>query len=256
LFVFYSIPMKIIPRILAFILLFSCFCTTAQAQFSIDAEGGFIPSTNYNKVRIPNRPGKVVNLPGQLDFNAKAFYRIRLGYTFAERHYVSLLYAPLTLKYEGSLPQTVNFNNQIFASNTPLEVFYKFNSYRLTYRYNFIQRGRWVVGAGLTAKIRDADIRFKNQSQDTHYDNVGFVPIINFYARYKPNYHWGFLVEGDALAAKQGRAEDIFAGVTYQINSTVGLKLGYRVLEGGANNDKIFNFSWINYASAGILISL
>lgn len=119
-----------------------------------------------------------------------------------------------------------------------------------------ISNGRWKVGAGISGKIRDADIRFKNESNDTHYDDLGFVPLINFYASYKPSYHWSLIAEGDALASKFGRAEDIFAGVSYRINSRLAVKLGYRVLEGGADVDKIYNFNWINYASTGLLIQL
>ena len=247
--------MKTYSKIVALVL-FTCVFTSSQAQFRLDLEGGIVPGTNYNKVRIPSTGGTQVNLSDDLTSNNKAFYRIRLGYTFAKRHNILVLYAPLTLKYNGSFGRSIDFNGQNFSANSPVDVYYKFNSYRLTYRYNFIEQGRWHVGAGLTAKIRDADIRFKNETIDTHYDNVGFVPIINFYARYKPNYHWSFLIEGDALAARQGRAEDIFAGTSYQINSSLGVKLGYRVLEGGADNDKIYNFNWVNYISAGILISL
>jgi len=248
-------PMKTYLKFVTLVVLI-CVATVSKAQLNLDVEGGVIPGTRYNKVRIPSNSGSQVNLSEDLNSSAKAFYRIRLGYTFGKRHSVSVLYAPLTLKYNGSFDRPINFNGRNFMANAPVDVYYKFNSYRLTYRYNFIQQGRWQVGAGLTAKIRDADIRFKNELSDTHYDNVGFVPLINFYARYKPNYHWAFLVEGDALAAKQGRAEDIFAGVNYQINSSLGLKLGYRFLEGGADNDKIYNFNWVNYISAGILVSL
>ena len=254
-FVFCFEPMKTCSNIIILILL-TCVVHPSSAQFKIDLEGGIIPGTNYNRVRIPSSGGTRVNLSDDLNSKTKAFYRIRLGYTFAKRHNLLLLYAPLTLKYNGRFDRNIDFNDQNFAASSPVDVYYKFNSYRLTYRYNFIEQGRWQVGAGLTAKLRDADIRFKNEIIDTHYDNVGFVPIINFYARYKPNYHWSFLVEGDALAAKQGRAEDIFAGTSYQISSSLGVKLGYRVLEGGADNDKIYNFNWVNYISAGILLSL
>jgi len=237
-------------------LLLCCFFSSVKAQFKLDLEGGVIPGTSYNKVRIPNTGGTLVNLSDDLNEKAKAFYRIRLGYTINEKHTLLLLYAPLTLNYHGNFNQSIQFNDRNFSANVPVNVYYKFNSYRFTYRYNFIRQGRWQVGAGLTAKIRDADIRFKNELYDTHYDNVGFVPIINFYACYKPNYHWSFIVEGDALAAKVGRAEDIFAGAAYQLNTRLGIKLGYRVLEGGADNDKIYTFNWVNYASAGILLSL
>lgn len=231
-------------------------CASAHAQLIFDVEGGLVTGTSYNKVRIPNAGGTLVNLAPELSSDPKAFYRIRAGYLIGKRHLISALYAPLMLRYDGAFTRDVAFNNLNFRAGQPLSVHYKFNSYRLTYRYDFIATGRWRVGAGLTGKIRDADIRFRNESEDTHYDNIGFVPLINFYASYKPSYRWTFIVEGDALAAKQGRAEDIFGGIAYQVNNKLGIKLGYRMLEGGADNDKIYNFSWINYASAGLLFSL
>jgi hypothetical protein len=240
-------------------LLTTCFLLSALSgfsQFSLDLELGLVAGTNYNKVRIPNSGGTLVNLADELSIKPKAFYRLRGTYTIAGRHNISALYAPLSVTYDGAFNRDVNFNSQIFRQGVPLEVVYKFNSYRLTYRYDFIKTGRWRVGAGLTGKIRDADVRFKNDTQDTHYDDLGFVPLVNFYAAYKPSYRWSFILEGDALASKFGRAEDIFAGAAYQINSRIGVKLGYRVVEGGADVDKIYNFNWINYASTGLLVTL
>ncbi|MCE6993092.1 hypothetical protein [Dyadobacter sp. CY323] len=238
------------------LILLSILSTPLHAQLKLDLEGGVVFGTNYNKVRIPNAGGTTVNLAHELAINPKAFYRIRAAYVLGERHTISALFAPLTVKYNGSLGRDVNFNDQLFPAQQPLDVFYKFNSYRLTYRYDFVYKARWRVGAGLTAKIRDADVRFKNESLDTHFDNIGFVPLINFYASYKPSYHWTLILEGDALGAKAGRAEDIFAGVAYQVSPKIGIKLGYRVVEGGADVEDVYNFNWINYASAGLLISL
>lgn len=237
-------------------ILLTCFLLNALssfAQFSIDLESGLVTGTNYNKVRIPNSGGTIVNLADELSIKPKVFFRLRGTYTIAGRHNISALYAPLSVTYDGSFNRDVNFNSLIFQQGTPSEVFYKFNSYRLTYRYDFVRTGRWRVGAGITGKVRDADIRFTNDTHDTHYDDLGFVPLVNFYAAYKPSYRWSFIVEGDALASKFGRAEDIFAGAAYQINSRLGVKVGYRVVEGGADVDKIYNFNWINYASVGLL---
>jgi len=227
----------------------------ASAQFRLDLEGGLVFGTNYNKVRILNSGGTLVNLPEELTIDPKVFYRIRAGYTIKNHHNISLLYAPLTVRYKGSFGKNVNFNGLNFPAAQPLEVFYQFNSYRLTYRYDFVANARWRVGAGLTGKIRDADVRFKNEINDTHFDNVGFVPLVNFYASYKPNYRWSLILEGDALAAKAGRAEDVFAGVAYQVNPKFGIKLGYRIVEGGADSEEVYNFNWINYASVGVLLS-
>ncbi|USJ34915.2 hypothetical protein [Dyadobacter fanqingshengii] len=226
------------------------------AQFRLDLESGAVFGTNYNKVRIPNVGGTQVNLANDLSIDPKIFYRIRGTYTIAKRHNISALYAPLSVKYHGTFDKNVNFNGINYPAGQPSEVFYKFNSYRLTYRYDFVAKTRWRVGLGLTAKIRDADVRFKNESYDTHFDNVGFVPLVNFYASYKPSYRWSVILEGDALAAKQGRAEDIFVGAAYQVNPKFGIKAGYRVVEGGADSDEVYNFNWINYASVGVLLTL
>jgi hypothetical protein len=32
---------------------------------------------------------------------------------------------------------------------------------------------------------------------------------------------------------------------------TVGLRLGYRMVEGGADNDKVYTFAWIHYGLVG-----
>ncbi|MCF2501615.1 hypothetical protein [Dyadobacter chenhuakuii] len=239
------------------IIVFLLLCSSPLfAQFKLDVESGVVFGTNYNKVRIPNVGGTEVNLAEDLSIDPKIFYRIRGTYTFGKRHNISALYAPLSVKYNGGFGKDVNFNGLTYQSGQPLQVFYKFNSYRLTYRYDIVAKTRWRVGLGLTAKIRDADVRFKNESQDTHFDNIGFVPLVNFYASYKPSYRWSVILEGDALAAKQGRAEDVFAGLAYQINPKFSVKAGYRVVEGGADTDEVYNFNWINYASVGVLLTL
>jgi hypothetical protein len=237
--------------------LFTSTISIVSAQLRLDLESGAVLGTNYNDVRIPNVGGTLFNLSSELTAKPKVFYRIRLGYTINDRHTISALYAPLTIRYEGSFNRDVTYNNLVYPAGQPLTAFYKFNSYRLTYRYDFVARKRWRVGVGLTAKIRDASIRLTGESnnQNTNFDNVGFVPLINFYVAYRPTQRLGLLLEGDALGAKQGRAEDIFAGVTYQLSNKIGLKGGYRVLEGGADTESIYNFTWINYASVGVLVT-
>ena len=81
---------------------------------------------------------------------------------------------------------------------------------------------------------------------------MGFVPIINFRFLWNINDHIGFLLEGDALAAPQGRAEDILIAAKYKLTDYVAVLAGYRILEGGADNDEVYNFALFHYASMGI----
>jgi hypothetical protein len=81
---------------------------------------------------------------------------------------------------------------------------------------------------------------------------VGFVPIINFRLLWKIDQKFGILLDGDALAAPQGRAEDVLIAATYKLSDNIGIRAGYRILEGGADNDEVYNFALLHYASVGI----
>jgi hypothetical protein len=61
-------------------------------------------------------------------------------------------------------------------------------------------------------------------------------------------------VEGDALAAPQGRAEDVFVGVVVPVNRRLSVKAGYRFLEGGADVDEVYTFALVHYAAVGAIV--
>lgn len=225
--------------------------TTTHAQLWIDAEAGLVLGTPYNKISIPNESGTRFDLGKEFKIQPIANYRLRLGYTFNDRHTITALYAPLTATYEGEFDRQVRFNQQSFSPNQPVTANYQFNSYRLTYRYGLVRGERFRLGVGFTAKIRDADIRLISDTQDTHFSNVGFVPLLNLLLEYRPANRWRILLEADALAGGPGRAEDVFLGLGYQFSPGFGLRAGYRVVEGGADVASVYNFTWINYAALG-----
>jgi hypothetical protein len=241
---------------IAFIILISvCLTASLNAQVILDVETGIV-STGYNDVRIPGNEGTFISLKNDLKPSSDIFYRIKLNYTFSSVHTLSLLYAPLIVKSEGRLTKDVNFAGKIFFANKDLSGSYKFNSYRLTYRYDFVQNPNLEFGLGFTAKIRDAGISLSSQGLSAEKYNVGFVPIINFRLRWLFNENLGFLFEGDALAAKQGRAVDVLLAVSYRLSSNLGIKAGYRILEGGADNDEVYNFALLHYLSFGVSYTL
>jgi hypothetical protein len=225
--------------------------TPVNAQATMDFETGAV-FTGYNDVRIPGDQGTPFSLKDDLVPKTKLFYRIRLNYTIKSRHTFSLLYAPLEIKSEGSVPYEIFFEGVVFDPNTQLIGTYKFNSYRLTYRYGIIQKPRFEFGLGFTAKIRDASIALSSSGQTSAKENVGFVPIINFRLLWRIDDKFGLLLDGDALVAPQGRAEDVLIAVTYKFYDNLGIRAGYRILEGGADNDEVYNFALFHYASAGI----
>jgi len=229
-------------------------------HLNLSAAGGFVDFETgytlpgYNDVRIPGDVGTDFSLSQELKTDTAPFFRLRLGFDINSRHNVSFLYAPLRLSAHGELDRDLDYNGVTFPGRTPLRATYRFDSYRLTYRYDFLETGETRFGAGLTAKIRDAAIGIDGQ-EFTEKTNTGFVPLINFNFQWRFNPSWELLIRGDALAAPQGRAEDVLSALSYTFNDKVRGRFGYRILEGGADNDEVYNFTLVHYLTAGVTAS-
>ncbi|MBS4015151.1 MAG: hypothetical protein KGZ86_01760 [Candidatus Latescibacteria bacterium] len=226
----------------------------SYAQISIDTESG-MAFTGYNDVQIPRETGTRFSLYNQIKTDPSIFFRARLNYTINNKHVISALYAPFSLYGSGIIEQSLKFESVTFPANDTLQSTYMFNSYRLTYRYDFVETDKIKFGLGFTAKIRDAAITLKSKDTTSTKTNVGFVPIINFNLEYRPAHNLSVVLNGDALAAPQGRAEDVMLALQYRFNRHVDFKVGYRILEGGADVAEVYNFSLFHYALAGLILN-
>jgi hypothetical protein len=222
-----------------------------RADWFIELENGLALS-GYNDVRIPGETGTLFSLSDDLQTESSYFFRVRLGYQLKSRHTFSIFAAPLTLNASGEVAKEITFFEETFLPNTPLTGSYTFNSYRLTYRYDFLRRDKWRVGIGLTAKIRDAAIEIEGGGKSSKKTNAGFVPLINFRVLWQFHKEWGLLLEGDAAWSPQGRAEDVLLALQYGLSERLKLKAGYRILEGGADVEEVYNFALIHFFSAGL----
>ena len=234
-------------------LIFSAFVAAAYGtpgRWLADAEVGAVFS-GYNDVRVPNEGGTDISLSRDLETEPAFFYRLRVWYRLSDRHAVSLFAAPLRLNAEGSVARPVFFDGVEFPANAPLEATYRFDSYRATYRYNIVSRDNLTFGLGLTAKIRDASIALKSGAVEAEKTNTGFVPLLNFGLTWTFADDWSLLLDGDALAGPQGRAEDVLVALRYRFNENFALKSGYRMLEGGADVDEVYNFTMLHFVVVG-----
>jgi hypothetical protein len=236
------------------IVLLSVGASAASAEWSIDFENGAVFS-GYNDVQIPKETGTRFSLTEDLETDPDYFFRLRMTYSFNDKHHISGFAAPLRLDASGQVDQLIRFNEVEFASNAPLKARYRFDSYRLTYRYDFHRKERLRIGVGFTAKIRDASISLEDDHKKTEKKNTGFVPLLNFKIDWMFAQRFGLLVEGDALAGPQGRAEDVLFAVLYKLNDKVRLKIGYRLLEGGADVEEVYNFTLVNYVVVGSTVT-
>jgi hypothetical protein len=231
----------------------SSLARAGQVEASLEAG---VVATSRNDVRIPGSTGSPLSLSDELSSPASPAFRLRVGYRLAERHLISALYAPLQLEARGSVGRELTFAGQSFPAGSSLYAVYRFDSYRLTYRYSFVRAEAWELAAGVTGKIRDAEVSLYGP-QVARKTNTGFVPLLNVHAEWRPGGgRWGVLLDADALAAPQGRAEDVLLAATWQARPGLALRLGYRMLEGGADNDEVYSFAWLHYAVAGVELAL
>lgn len=228
----------------------------AQARWQIDFENGAAFSGG-NDVRIPGDSGTLFSLTDDLSSDTTYYWRVRASLRAGERHTISALVAPLEIDAGGLFERPVQFAGTTFLPGRPVSARYQFNSYRLTYRYALVRTDRWRVGVGGTVKVRDAVIALRSTAtgESARKRNLGLVPLVNFLVERRLGARTALHIEGDALAAPQGRAEDVFVGVRTAISRRIALDLGYRVLEGGADNDEVYTFALIHYAAAGLVLS-
>ncbi|MDD3743221.1 MAG: hypothetical protein PHX54_06310 [Lentimicrobiaceae bacterium] len=227
----------------------------ACGQFSLDVSGGFA-AQSYNKVQIPNPDGTAFDLYKDFKIQGPALYfTLKLGYSFLGKNHFFLLYAPLSVNYEGAAPFDIRYQNTTFLKGQNIVAYYKFNSYRLTYRRDIYSSDKWLVGIGFTAKIRDAEIRLTEDNNTDKKVDLGFVPLLNIFTEYSFK-KWSVFFEGDGLAGGPGRAFDFYLGSKIPINEHLKVKAAYRMVEGGADVRSVYNFTMLHFANLGLIITL
>lgn len=232
----------------AVLLVASC---TQAGTLDLQVESGGV-WFSQNDVRIPGDGGTEFDM---LDLTGKGpdlFVRVYATYDFNNRHALRLTFAPLEVKGTGSLSKDVTFLGDVFAADTPTKGIYKFNTYRLTYRWSFYDRERWRWGLGAAALVRDADITLEQAGKRQSKDDLGLVPLLHLYGEYRLNDQAFVILDLEGAWSPMGRAVDAALKAQYNFDSGWYIAAGYRTLEGGADNDEVYTFAWLHYAHAVI----
>jgi hypothetical protein len=228
---------------------------TDVPTWRLELEAGPVWQTK-NDVQIPNDPSgtrfSLVDVIGQGPWFAG---RVYLTWNISARHGLRALAAPLNITETAALGEPVDFAGSSFAADVPTEANYKFNSWRLSYRYRFHEGDRWSWWIGFTAKIRDARIRLVQGGVAAEKTDVGFVPLLHLAGTWRLAGPWSLELDADALAGGPGRAEDVSFKVRYRAADRWSLAAGYRTVEGGADVDEVYSFAWLHYAAGSLAIA-
>jgi len=242
---------KSIPCLAASVLMFTPVSTTvaqSASAFMIELEAGLVWQSR-NDVQIPNDESgtrfSLVDLVGKGPWPAGRLY---LTWNINRRHALRALLAPLASTETGLFTEPVDFAGQTYQPGAPVQTTYKFNSWRLSYRYRFVDRERLRLWIGATAKIRDAKIELRQTGTSSKDTDVGFVPLAHLAADWRFASRWHGLFDFDGLAGGPGRAFDVALKAGYDLSRNWSLGAGYRTVEGGADVEAVYNFAWFHYA--------
>ena len=223
------------------------------SPLEIEVEGGPVWQS-YNDVEVPNDGTATrFSLSDVVGSGPWAAGRIYVTWNVSERHGLRLLYAPLSVTETGTLPGAVDFAGASFVGGEPAEATYKFNSYRLSYRWRFHSGERSRAWVGFTAKIRDARIALAQGSTSSKKDDLGFVPLLHVAGDWRFDPRWYLSLDADGLAGGPGRAIDAALRLSFDVNDHWSVRAGYRTVEGGADVDEVYNFAWLHFAAASIV---
>jgi len=220
------------------------------ASSSLNLEFGIVENS-YNKVKIPGDDGTKFNIRRSLP-ESNPYFRLDYKKAFDNKHGVRLLYAPLKLKGDHRYSKDIEFNGETFSRNSETKTLYQFNSYRISYFYQWFNTEKFKLNVGITGKVRDANIKLKQGDTKKNRYDLGFVPLLYVWSEYWISDKMKFTFDFDGLAAPQGRAFDLALMFGHRISSNLTANLGYRMLEGGVDNDKVYNFSQFNFYFASL----
>jgi hypothetical protein len=190
-------------------------------RFSLEVETGAVWQSR-NQIHIPDSSeGTRFALTDIQRNGPDAQRRVELTWNMAHRHSVRFVYAPLAFSGTGAFEMPVRFAGGSFTPGTAVDSEYKFDSYRLSYRYLLHESEHWRWRIGATAFIRDARVELRQQGIVASDSNVGFVPLLSASLEYDVAPHWTALLDFDGLVSTQGRAIDAAAKIRYDLSDLV-----------------------------------
>ena len=226
--------------------------TEHTPRWQITAETGPV-WTSRNDTRIPNdNDGDRFDLRQLTSSGPDGYLRVNLEYQWRERHSVTALFAPLQIDGRGHLPEDTRFAGETFSSAAPVAARFRFNTYRLGWRYHWIDNADWRVRVGATLLVRDAEIRLRQGATRANDDDLGLVPLLSLQATRRWGQQWAVDLDIEGLGAPQGRAIDAALALEYSLTPQLTGRLGYRTLEGGADNDSVLTKSWVHFGLLGL----
>ena len=228
----------------------AAFRSVDERPWRMELEGGALWQSR-NQAKVPGEGGTRFSLLDLTGTDAGAFGRWTLEWDRNRRHGFRLVIAPHEVEGSGDLDKPVSFDGVNFAPGRARGT-YRFDTYRLTWRYRFHDTEEWSWRAGLTLLLRDAEIAVRQGGLSASKSNTGVVPLLHLQGDWRFEERWSLQGVVDGAYASQGRAVDLSLKLGYDLSDRWRVAAGYRTIEGGSDGNDVLTFAWLHAAVVSV----
>lgn len=172
--------------------------------------------------------------------------RVGLGLQLAPRQELRLVYAALDFDEMGRSSHPGVFQDHASSAGPPMEAIYRFDSYRLGWRYTMLENAEWTWKLGATTRVRSAEISLRQGEVMESRRDTTLLPLLTLYGEYRFAPRWRGILDFEGLTGGGGRAIDLGLRVSYDMTRNWALGAGYRMLDTSVDGANLYNFGRFN----------
>ncbi len=171
-----------------------------EPEFGIrgTAEIGFLGVLDH-KIRLGSDGTEIDYVADGAQSNLFFFARVSLEVDIWRQHHITFLYQPLELVSEAVLRRDLLIDGQLFPQGTPVEFFYGFPFFRVSWDFDVLDDPNELLAFGLGLQLRNADLAFRSLDGELYRarNDVGPVPLLRARGRFPiDRFFVGFEMDG------------------------------------------------------------
>ena len=190
--------------------------------------------------------GTRLRLEDDLGFDSEAFiYRIDAFYRFSRRHRVDFSFFDILRRSSAQTDEEITWGEYTIPA-TRIDLEFRTQVLKMSYRYNFVARKDWAMGIGLGIHWMRVKVGFELETKPTGGPGIEVsqaetiraevpLPLLGFHGVFAFSENWRLSFSSEFLRARigpiDGFVQDTRLGLEWDVFDHVGLALNYNIFQ-------------------------
>jgi hypothetical protein len=159
--------------------------------------------------------------------------RIEIIFRIEERSRLRVDFLDLRRSAEKTIDRTIQYGNQVFLVDDPVQSSFNWRQMDLTYTYSFLRTERFELGAGLGVHLLEAEAtaQIPNTSQYADFNGAGPFATMALDGTWRISKHWALSARGNYLKVTIGSVGGLMGqyhtDLQYRWKRNLAFGLGY-----------------------------